>query len=143
MIALTFSNNKSKLQLGATESSTFCRSCKLTRAIHSFLGNTLKLDLELMKSLPIVQAGHKRPVFVLPNGGNWLSELWKAYNNVARVSTYFRLNRLKKDGEQPGWCLKKTWETFKEYCPRADEIFGVSQVFRNWRNNEHNRRADM
>ena len=67
MIALTFSNNKSKIQLGTTESGTFCRSCKLARAIRSFLGNTLKLDLELIKlditdqfsSYPMVETGYQ------------------------------------------------------------------------------------
>ena len=85
-------------------------------AIHLFLSNTLKLDPELMQSLPIVPTGYYRPVSVLPNGGNWLSELWIACDNVARNSTPFRLNRLKQDEEQPGWFLKTAWNTFKEYC---------------------------
>ena len=119
-------------------------------AIHLFLSNTLKLDPELMQSLPIVPTGYYRPVSVLPNGGNWLSELWIACDNVVRNSTPFRLNRLKQDEEQPGWFLKKAWNTFKKYCFRKITIlsvfiiiFGVSQIFLNWRNNQHNSRTEM
>ena len=107
-------------------------------AIHLFLSNTLKLDPELMQSLPIVPTGYYRPVSVLPNGGNWLSELWIACYNVARNSNPFRLNRLKKNKEQPDWFLKKAWKTFKEYCFRKITIldlfiiiFFVSQMLLN------------
>ena len=143
VIALTFAN-KVEDPAGGDRKDYFEQDLANWReAIHLFLSNTLKLDPELMQLLPIVPTGYYRPLSVLPNGGNWLSELWIACYEVARNSTPFRLNRLKKDEEQPHWFLKKAWKTFKEYCFRKVSIlglffiiFGVSQIFLNWRNNQ-------
>ena len=150
VIALTFAN-KVEDPAGGDIKDYFEQDLSNWReAIHLFLSNTLKLDPELMQCLPIVPTGYHRPFSVLPNGGNWLSELWIACYNVARNSTPFRLNRLKQDKEQTGWFLKKAWKKFKEYCFTKITIlgvfiiiFGVSQIFLNWRNSQHNRREEM
>ena len=150
VIALTFAN-KVEDPAGGDRKDYFEKDLANWReVIHLFLSNRLKLDSELMQSLPIVPTGYYRPFSVLPNGGNWLSELWITCDNVARNSTPFRLKRLKEDEGQPGWFLKKAWITFKKYCFRKIRIlgvfiiiFGVSQIFLNWRNNQHNSRAEM
>ena len=150
VIALTFANKVEDPDGGDRENYFEQDLANWREAIHLFLSNTLKLNPELMQSLPIVPTGYYRPFSVLPYGGNWLSELWIACDNVARNSTPFRLNRLKQDEEQPGWFLNKAWNRFKKYCFRKVTIldvfiiiFGVSQIFLNWRNNQHNRRAEM
>ena len=149
VIALTFAN-KVENPAGGDRKDYFEQDLANWReAIHSFLSNTLKLNPELVQSLQIVPTGYYRPLSVLPNGGNWLSELWIACANVAKISTPFRLHRLKKDEGQRDWFLKKAWKTFKEYCFRKITIlgvfiiiFGVSQIFLNWRNNQHSGRAE-
>ena len=129
VIALTFAN-KIEDPVGGDRKDYFEQDLFNWReAIHLFLSNTLKLDSELMQCLPIVPTGYYRPVSVLPNSGNWLSELWIACDNVARNSTPLRLKRLKKDEEQQDSFWKKTWELFKEYCFRLDAILGISQFF--------------
>ena len=150
VIALTFANKVEDPAGGDIKDYFEQDLANWREAIHLFLRNTLKLDCELTQFLPIVPTGYYQPVSVLPNGGNWLSELWIACDSVARISTPFRLNRLKKDEEQPHGFLKKAWKTFKEYCFRKVTvlgvfiiIFGVSQIFLNWRNNQNNGRAEM
>ena len=131
VIALTFS----KIQLEATESTTFCRILQTGERRYVYSSETLSNStLNCCKTLTIVPTGCYRPAFG--------PEFWKVCNNVARNfhSAHFRLNRLKEDEEQPGWFLKKTWETFKEYYSRN---FCCISSFQNWRNDQHNIRADM
>ena len=127
VIALTFAN-KVEDPAGDNREVYFEQDlANWQEVINSFLSNTLKLDPELVQSLPIVPTGYYRQASVLPNGGDWLSEFWIACYNVARSSTSFRLHRIKNVSF---W--KKIWETIKEYCFRVDAILGVSQVLRSW-----------
>jgi len=115
VIALTFANKVEDPAGGNREDYFEHDLANWREAIHPFLSNTLKLDPELVQSLPLVPTGYYRPVSVLPNRINWSSDFWKACNNVAGNSAPFRLTRLKKDEEQPDSFWKKTWGTFKEY----------------------------
>ena len=138
VIALTFANKVEDPAGGDRENYFKQDLANWREEIHLFLSDTLKLDPELVHSLPIVPTGYYRPFSVLPNGGDWLLALWIACYNVTKNSNPFRLNRLKKNKEQPDWFLKKAWKTFKEYCFRKITIldvfiiiFFVSQMFLN------------
>ena len=91
VIALTFANEV-KDQAGGNRKDYFEQDLANWReAIHLFLRNTLKLDPELVQSLPLVPTGYYRPLSVLPSGGNWLSEFFISCYNVARDSSPFSL----------------------------------------------------
>ena len=124
-IALTFANKVEDPSGGDGEAYFLEGLANWREAIHSFLGNELKLEPELVQSLPMVPTGYYRPFSVLPNGENWLSELWIACDNDVA-----RLNQLKKDKEQQHSFWKNTWDLLKEYYYRLDPILGISQFFR-------------
>ena len=94
VIALTFAN---KVEHPAREDREgyFLEQLENWReVIHEFLGNDLKLDPELVQSLPLVPTGYHRKPCVLPSGENWLSKFWVACYNVGRKSTAFSLYRI-------------------------------------------------
>ena len=126
VIALTFANKVEDPAADNKEAYFEHDLANWREVIHSFLSNTLKLDPALVNSLPIVPTGYHCPLSVLPNGGNWLSEFWKACNNVAgnHDFTPFRLYRFKKDEEQPD----SFWKNPLKIIKTVNDLLGVTRV---------------
>ena len=142
-IALTFANDVEDLTEGSKEDYFEQDPANWREAIFSFLSNTLKLDPELMQSLPIVITECYRPVFVLPSGGNWLSEFWIVCDNIARnsiLSSWSYSKRTKSDNVRfrrgHGNCLRNVVSDLMQFL-------GISQFFRSWRNNQQNEQEDL
>ena len=96
VIALTFAN-KVEGPTGGDRKDYFQKNLSNWReVIHSFLRNTLKLDPEVMQSLPIVPTGYYRQTSVLPSGANWLSEFWISCYCAAGSATAFGLYHINR-----------------------------------------------
>ena len=94
VIALTFAN---KVEHPAWEDKKayFLHDLSTWReVIQNFLREKLKLDPELVQSLPLVPTGYHRKPAVLPSGTKWLPRFWTACYHVARKSTAFSLYRI-------------------------------------------------
>jgi len=139
VIALTFADKVDDPDVSDKKAYFLQEAANWRKVITKFLSEKLKLNPELIESLPIIPTGYyRRPHTALPNGADWLSEFWMACFNVARDSAgicLYKLNRdrvkssgseKKADGserrpiylneEQMERLLKKIWEAFKAWA---------------------------
>ena len=96
VIVLTFANKVDHPTREDREAYFLEELANWRETIHSFLSNKLKLDPELVQSLPLVPTGYYGQASVLPSGENWLSKFWVACYNVARKSSAFSLYRINR-----------------------------------------------
>ena len=94
VIALTFADKVEHPARGDREAYFLEDLAHWRAAMRAFLSNELKLNPELVQSLPLVPTGYYRQASVLPSGANWLPKFWIACYNVARKSTAFNLYRI-------------------------------------------------
>ena len=94
VIALTFANKVDHPAREDKEAYFLEDLANWREAIQKFLSKDLKLEPELVQSLPLVPTGYHRKPSVLPNGTKWLPIFFIACYNVARKSTAFSLYRI-------------------------------------------------